>query len=113
MASRMKVVIVGGLAGGATTAVRVRRRDESGDIVLFEPGEQVPFANCGLPYPVGGVIADREKLLLLSPSAPAAAGRRSWVTRAGRDRWVRRGDVSGGYGIAQTIRDDLFIGAGT
>jgi NADPH-dependent 2,4-dienoyl-CoA reductase/sulfur reductase-like enzyme/rhodanese-related sulfurtransferase len=67
MKSRLKVVIVGGVAGGATTAARLRRRDESAEIVLFERGAHVSFANCGLPYHVGGVIADREKLLLLTP----------------------------------------------
>lgn len=60
----MKVIIIGGVAGGATLAARLRRRDEKMQIVLFEKGEYVSYANCGLPYYIGNVIADREKLFL-------------------------------------------------
>jgi NADPH-dependent 2,4-dienoyl-CoA reductase/sulfur reductase-like enzyme/rhodanese-related sulfurtransferase len=67
MASPRKVVIVGGVAGGATAAARLRRLDESAHIVLLERGEHVSFANCGLPYHVGGVIPERDKLLLMTP----------------------------------------------
>lgn len=59
-----RIVIVGGVAGGATAAARARRLDEGARIVLFERGPDVSFANCGLPYYVGGVIAPREKLLV-------------------------------------------------
>jgi NADPH-dependent 2,4-dienoyl-CoA reductase/sulfur reductase-like enzyme/rhodanese-related sulfurtransferase len=59
-----KVVIVGGVAGGATTAARIRRLDEDAEIVLLERGDYVSFANCGLPYHIGGVIPDRESLLV-------------------------------------------------
>lgn len=59
-----KVVIVGGVAGGASTAARLRRLDENVDIVLFEKGEYISFANCGLPYYIGGSIKDRSKLLV-------------------------------------------------
>jgi NADPH-dependent 2,4-dienoyl-CoA reductase/sulfur reductase-like enzyme/rhodanese-related sulfurtransferase len=59
-----KIVIVGGVAGGATAAARIRRLDESAEIIMFERGVHVSFANCGLPYHVGGVIARREELLL-------------------------------------------------
>ncbi|MGI6559688.1 MAG: FAD-dependent oxidoreductase [Limnochordia bacterium] len=59
-----KVVIVGGVAGGATAAARMRRLDEDAEIVLLERGEYVSFANCGLPYHIGGVIPDRESLLV-------------------------------------------------
>ena len=52
----MKVVIVGGVAGGATTATRLRRLDENAEIILFERGEHISFANCGLPYYIGDVI---------------------------------------------------------
>jgi NADPH-dependent 2,4-dienoyl-CoA reductase/sulfur reductase-like enzyme/rhodanese-related sulfurtransferase len=61
----MKIVIVGGVAGGASAAARLRRLDEKAEIVLFERGENVSFANCGLPYHLGGVIAEREKLLVM------------------------------------------------
>ncbi|MDR1185210.1 MAG: FAD-dependent oxidoreductase [Coriobacteriales bacterium] len=59
-----KTVIVGGVAGGATAAARLRRLDESAEIVIFERGGYVSFANCGLPYHIGGVIAQRDRLLL-------------------------------------------------
>ena len=67
-----KVVIVGGVAGGMSAATRLRRLDESADIVVFERGRHVSFANCGLPYYVGGVIEDRESLLLQTPESLAA-----------------------------------------
>ena len=62
-----RVLIVGGVAGGATAAARLRRLDESAEIVIFERGEHISFANCGLPYHIGGIIADRENLLLQTP----------------------------------------------
>lgn len=63
----MKVVIVGGVAGGASAAARARRVAEDAEIVLFERGPDVSFANCGLPYYVGGTIAERSKLLVVTP----------------------------------------------
>lgn len=60
----MKYVIVGGVAGGATVAARLRRMDEKAEIILIERGEYVSYANCGLPYYIGGVIADRSKLFV-------------------------------------------------
>src|SRR5687768_12949085 len=63
----MKLLIVGGVAGGASAAARARRLSEDAQIVLFERGPDVSFANCGLPYYVGGAIADRKKLLVASP----------------------------------------------
>ena len=65
----MKVVIVGGVAGGATAAARLRRLDESAEIVVFERGGYVSYANCGLPYYIGGVIRDRAKLTLQTPES--------------------------------------------
>lgn len=62
-----KVVIVGGVAGGASTAARLRRLDEEAEIVLFERGEHVSYANCGLPYYIGEIIQDREELFVMSP----------------------------------------------
>lgn len=64
-----KVVIVGGVAGGMSAATRLRRLDEHAHIVVFERGPEVSYANCGLPYFVGGVIADRESLLLQTPES--------------------------------------------
>ena len=63
----MKLVIVGGVAGGASAAARSRRLSEDAEIVLFERGPDVSFANCGLPYYVGGEIAERKKLLVTTP----------------------------------------------
>ena len=62
-----KTVIIGGVAGGATAAARLRRRDEKREIVMLERGEHISFANCGLPYYIGDVIQDREALLLQTP----------------------------------------------
>ena len=59
-----RILIVGGVAGGASCAARLRRMDEEAEIVLFERGEYISFANCGLPYYIGGVIAKREALLV-------------------------------------------------
>jgi NADPH-dependent 2,4-dienoyl-CoA reductase/sulfur reductase-like enzyme/rhodanese-related sulfurtransferase len=66
-----KLVIVGGVAGGATAAARARRLDESATITVFERGHEVSFANCGLPYHVGGEIARREALLVMPKAALA------------------------------------------
>lgn len=63
----MKLLIVGGVAGGASAAARARRLSENADIILFERGPDVSFANCGLPYYVGGEIAERDKLLVTTP----------------------------------------------
>jgi len=63
----MKLLIVGGVAGGASAATRARRLSEDSHIVLFERGPDVSFANCGLPYYDGGEIADRDKLLVVTP----------------------------------------------
>ncbi len=62
-----KIVIVGGVAGGASAAAKARRTNESADITLFEKGPYVSFANCGLPYYVGDTIHDRDELLLQTP----------------------------------------------
>ncbi|QOX65332.1 pyridine nucleotide-disulfide oxidoreductase [Anoxybacterium hadale] len=67
-----KVLIIGGVAGGATAAARLRRLDESLQIIVFERGEYISYANCGLPYHVGDVIKDREALLLQTPEGMKA-----------------------------------------
>ncbi|MCX5773901.1 MAG: FAD-dependent oxidoreductase [Fusobacteria bacterium] len=64
----MKVLIVGGVAGGATFAARFRRLNESAEIIMFEKGKHISFANCGLPYHIGDVIKSREELLLQTPA---------------------------------------------
>lgn len=65
----MKVVIVGGVAGGATAAARIRRLDEEAEIIVFERSGFISYANCGLPYYVGGVITDQEELTLQTPES--------------------------------------------
>ena len=65
----MKVLIVGGVAGGAGAAARLRRNDEQAEIILFEKGAFISFANCGLPYFIGGAITDRGQLQLQTPEA--------------------------------------------
>jgi NADPH-dependent 2,4-dienoyl-CoA reductase/sulfur reductase-like enzyme/rhodanese-related sulfurtransferase len=67
----MKTVIVGGVAAGASTGARLRRLDESAEIVVLERDRYVSFANCGLPYHIGGVIPDRDSLLLQTPESLA------------------------------------------
>ncbi len=67
-----KVLIVGGVAGGASAATRLRRLDETADIIMFERDEHISFANCGLPYYIGETIKDREKLLVQTPESMKA-----------------------------------------
>ncbi len=67
-----KVLIVGGVAGGASAAARLRRVDETAQIILFERGEYISFANCGLPYYIGGTIEERSALLVQTPEAMKA-----------------------------------------
>lgn len=65
----MKVVIVGGVAGGATAAARIRRLDENAEIIVFERSGYISYANCGLPYYIGGVITDSDELTLQTPES--------------------------------------------
>lgn len=98
----MKIVIIGGVAGGATTAARLRRMDESVEIVLIERGTHISYANCGLPYYIGGVISEREKLFVQTVqgfSARFSVDVRTEsevvaVNRANRTVMVRRADGS-------------------
>ena len=98
----MKYLIVGGVAGGATAAARIRRNTEKDEIILFEKGDHISYANCGLPYYVGGVIADRDRLFVQTPEAFGRRFRidvrvRQEVTRvdpATRTVTVRRADGS-------------------
>ncbi len=65
----MKLVVVGGVAAGASVAARARRLDEDAEIIILERGHHVSFANCGLPYYIGGVIKERERLLVQTPES--------------------------------------------
>jgi NADPH-dependent 2,4-dienoyl-CoA reductase/sulfur reductase-like enzyme/peroxiredoxin family protein/rhodanese-related sulfurtransferase/TusA-related sulfurtransferase len=69
MGQRKRIVIVGGVAGGASAAAKARRMSEDAEIILFERGNDISFANCGLPYHIGGIIQDRARLLVQNPQA--------------------------------------------
>jgi NADPH-dependent 2,4-dienoyl-CoA reductase/sulfur reductase-like enzyme/rhodanese-related sulfurtransferase len=113
----MKVVIIGGVAGGMSAATRLRRLDESAEIVVFERGPYVSFANCGLPYYVGGIIEDRDSLLLQTPEALAARFRldvrvNQEATRIDRDsRAVQVVNVLDGVTRSESY-DVLILAAG-
>ena len=62
----MKVIIVGGVAGGASTAAKLRRLDEQAEIIMFERGAEISYANCGIPYHIGNVIKERSQLTIVS-----------------------------------------------
>lgn len=113
----MRVIIVGGVAGGMSAATRMRRLDEHAEIIVVEQGDYVSFANCGLPYYVGGVICDRDALLLQTPESLRArfdldVRTGSVVTRIDRDaRTVSIRDVRSGEARTETY-DRLIIAAG-
>lgn len=65
----MKHIIIGGVAGGATAAARIRRADEKAEIILLEKGKYISYANCGLPYYIGGIISERDSLFLQTPES--------------------------------------------
>ena len=62
-----KILIVGGVAGGASVAARVRRLDESAEIIMFDKGPHVSFSNCSLPYHLSGIVEESQELVLMSP----------------------------------------------
>ena len=65
----MKYVIIGGVAGGATAAARIRRISESAEIIMIDRGSYISYANCGLPYYIGGIIKDRAQLFVQTPES--------------------------------------------
>lgn len=69
MPENKRIIIVGSVAGGASAAARARRLSENADIIMFERGDYISFANCGLPYHIGGAIVDRRRLLVQTPQA--------------------------------------------
>lgn len=99
----MKVLIVGGVAGGASAAARLRRLDEKAEIIIFERGEFVSFSNCALPYYLGGVVSDWEDLLMMTP-----AGLKK---RFNLDVRVRQEVVDILRGEKQVVVKDLTSGA--
>lgn len=114
----MKTVIIGGVAGGASCAARLRRLDESAEIVVLERGEYISYANCGLPYHVGDVIKERGALLLQTPKAMKAkfdidVRVKNEVISINRDRktvTVRRNDTGDTY---EEKYDKLVISTGS
>ena len=69
MSQQKRILIIGGVAGGASAAARARRLSEDAHIIMFERGEHISFANCGLPYHIGEIITDRQRLLVQTPAA--------------------------------------------
>ncbi len=113
----LKVLIVGGVAGGATAAARIRRLDETARIILFERGEFISFANCGLPYYIGDIIEDRDDLLVTTAADFADQYRvdvrtRCEVTAIHRDRHeVSVTDLNTGEHLTETY-DRLILSPG-
>lgn len=102
MKTARRIVIVGGVAGGASAAARARRVDESAEIHIFERGPYISFANCGLPYYIAGEIKDRSKLLIMTPEKMWGRSRVHVhvnhevlsIDRSGKTIRVRRSDAS-------------------
>ena len=86
----MKVIIVGGVAGGASCAARLRRLDEKAEILMVERGPYVSYANCGLPYHVSGVIAEESSLLVATEQTFRAVFDVTCVRGAKRSPLIRR-----------------------
>ena len=112
----MKLVIIGGVAGGASAAARARRLDEKAEILLLERGAFISFANCGLPYSVGGVITDEDDLTLQTPESFRARFNvdvrvNSEVTKIDRAAHAVTVREAGGRTYAETY-DKLLIATG-
>ena len=113
----MKIIIVGGVAGGATAAARIRRNDEKAEIIMIERGTHISFANCGLPYHISGIIEEREQLLITSEQAFTARYRvdvRSRTEAIAIDRkakTVRLRDLKSGEEIDESY-DKLLLSPG-
>ncbi|NDV78869.1 FAD-dependent oxidoreductase [Dysgonomonas sp. 511] len=113
----MKILIIGGVAGGATTAARLRRQDENAEIVLIERGEYISYANCGLPYYIGGTIGDRDRLFVQTAEGfenrfKADVRVKSEVTGINpKDKYVTITNLSTGESYNETY-DKLVISTG-
>lgn len=110
-----RTVIVGGVAAGMSAATRLRRNDERRDIIVLERGEHVSFANCGLPYHIGGVIPDRDELLLQTPESLAARFAIDVRTRqkvVSIDKGARTVTVRCADGEYKLAYDDLVLATG-
>ena len=109
----MRVIVVGGNAGGASAAARLRRLDEKAEIVVYERGEYISFANCGLPYHIGGVIPDRSQLLVQTVVSMKERFNVAFLTRhevTGIDRQTHTVTVTDlTTGVASTDHYDKLI----
>jgi NADPH-dependent 2,4-dienoyl-CoA reductase/sulfur reductase-like enzyme/rhodanese-related sulfurtransferase len=115
MSSPRRIVIIGGVAAGMSTATRLRRRDETAEIVVLERGADVSFANCGLAYHLGGVIPDRDALLLQTPERLAARFRidvRTHTAATSFDPAARTVDILGPAGADTLHYDELVLATG-
>lgn len=114
---KKKIIIIGGVAGGASTAARARRLSEEAEIIIFERGPDISFANCGLPYHIGGEIADRGKLLLHTPQSLAKRFAldvrvKTEVTAIDRERKIVKAKSLVDGRIYEESYDDLVISTG-
>lgn len=113
----MKVIIIGGVAGGASAAARLRRLNENSEIILFEKGDYISFANCGLPYYIGGVIKDKERLFVQTPEAMKSRFNidvrvKSEVTKINRDKkTIEVFDIAGNRNYVEGY-DKLILSPG-
>ncbi|ORX88688.1 FAD/NAD(P)-binding domain-containing protein [Basidiobolus meristosporus CBS 931.73] len=111
----MRYVIIGGVAGGATAAARLRRADELAEIILLEKGPHISYANCGLPYYIGGVIVDRAKLLLQTPES---FGKRFRIDASGEeytesyDKLLLSPGANPAYIAEKQVKRAVVVGAG-
>lgn len=105
----MKLLIVGGVAGGASTAARSRRLSETAQVIVFERGPDVSFANCGLPYYVGGEIAEREKLVVTTPERLRERFQLDVRTRSSVESIDRRGQLKSGQQLPAQL---VILGVG-
>ena len=114
--SARRIIIVGGVAGGASAAAKARRTSEDAEIIMFERGDHISFANCGLPYFIGGEIPSRDALLIATPESFAARYRIDVRTRhevLAIDRQQRRLSVRDASGhIFECSYDRLILSQG-
>ena len=106
----MQLLIVGGVAGGASAAARARRLSEDAQIILFERGPDVSFANCGMPYYIGGEIAERHSLLAVTPEVLRSRFRIDVRTRSSVEaidraaKTVRVHELGSEHGVRRAVR---------
>ena len=111
----MKYVIIGGVAAGASAAARLRRLDEQAEIVLLEKGSEISYANCGLPYHVGGVIAARARLSVMPPAKFASwfnVDVRTNCEATAIDRAKKEVEIRTADGASRLAYDKLLIATG-